>query len=561
MNANKNINKNQDKNKDKNKKKDKKNNIQLDKIIYDSLLDNKILGLSIGSLFVGYWFQDIMFSRTFSKILANIPEFAKDVSFSKILGILFPYFIAYFLFYVDDMILANVFPKMETDIIHKLLDQIFESIKTTKQHVNINELMLNLKSVMDIKNIYNLTIVYLLPTLIIGCGLLYYFFKNDTKSGLIVVAMLALFIMLNIKLEKQCIQISQEHEQKIDKLYDDIQDIMINSDTIVTCNTKDKELNNIEKSEKECCNKHKKSEIINSEITLGLSALSMIFMFMIDGVAINLYHKEIISPDLLITMCMLSYTFIQYYNSSVFKFKSVMHYIGRYKELVEYFSKFEIEKDNKNTKANITDGGVVFKNVQPIHENTVLNKKININISGKTKVGIIGEIGTGKTSILKILAGLKKYKGEVYIDGRNLSEFSNEAITENIIYIPQHPKLFNRTILENLSYGTEYTKDEILSFINNLGLNKFFKKFENGIYSNVGKEGGKLSGGQKQIVALIRAIIHQKKIILLDEPTSSLDAETKQIFINLIETIKDKTIIVVTHDKTIHDLFDDMIEL
>jgi ABC-type lipoprotein export system ATPase subunit len=62
-------------------------------------------------------------------------------------------------------------------------------------------------------------------------------------------------------------------------------------------------------------------------------------------------------------------------------------------------------------------------------------------------------------------------------------------------------------------------------------------------------------------MALIRAIIHQKKIILLDEPTSSLDTETKKIFIDLIQTIKDKTIVVVTHDKTIYDLFDDIIEL
>jgi ABC-type multidrug transport system fused ATPase/permease subunit len=535
--------------------------INLNDIIYKSLQDNKILGLSMASLFTGYWFQDIMFSRKFSKILTNIPEFADNISFSKILGILFPYLVAYFLFYIDDLILANVFPKMETDIIHQLLDKIIESMKTTKQHININELMLNLKSIMEIKNIYNLTIVYLLPTVIIGCGLLYYFFKNDTKSGLIVIVMLALFILLNVKLEKKCIQISQEHEQKIDKLYDDIQDVMVNSDTVITCDTKDKELFNIRKSEKKCRNKHKESEIINSEITLSLSVLSMIFMFLTDGVAINLYYKKVISADLLVTICMLSYTFIQYYTASIFKLKSVMNHIGRYKELSEYFSKFKIEKNKKETNINIQEGEVIFKNVQPIHENTILDKKINIKIKGKSKVGIIGEIGTGKTSILKILAGLKKYKGKVFIDGIDFSNFTNKSITENIIYIPQHPKLFNRTILENLSYGTEYKQNEILDFTKNLKLDKFFDKFEKGIFSNVGKEGTKLSGGQKQIVALIRAIIHQKKIILLDEPTSSLDSETKRIFINLINMINDKTIIVVTHDLTIYDLFDNIIEL
>jgi ABC-type bacteriocin/lantibiotic exporter with double-glycine peptidase domain len=238
-----------------------------------------------------------------------------------------------------------------------------------------------------------------------------------------------------------------------------------------------------------------------------------------------------------------------------------MQHISRYKELVSYFEKFNIEHNTDNSKIKLNTGKIIFNNVRPKHENTYLPKKINIEIKGGTKVGIIGEIGTGKTSILKILAGLKNYIGEVYIDDYDFKNFHHETITDNIIYISQHPKLFNRTILENISYGTKYTEKETLDLLKKFGIDNFFNKFEKGIYTNVGKEGSKLSGGQKQIMALIRAIIHQKKIILLDEPTSSLDTETKKIFIDLIQTIKDKTIVVVTHDKTIYDLFDDIIEL
>lgn len=537
------------------------NNINLNKIVKKNLYDNKILILSICSLFAGYWFQDIMFSRKFSKILTDIPSFVKDISISKVLNILFPYFISYFLFYIDDIILAKTFPKMETNAINELLEKILESLKTTKKSININEFMLNLKSILDIKNIYNLTVVYLLPTVIIGSGLLYYFFKADKKSFLIIIGLLALFILLNVKLEKKCINISQEHEQNIDKLYDEIQDIMVNSDTIITSNTKNKEIKNIKKFCNSCSDKHEESEIINSEVTLGLSVLSMMFMFAIDGIAVKLFYENKVTSDMLVTICMLSYTFTQYYNSSVFKFKSVMHHISRYRELDEYFKKFKIENKDDKLKIKLEKGNVVFRQVQPKHENTYLPKKINIEIKGGSKVGIIGEIGTGKTSILKILAGLKNYKGEVYVDEHNFKDLHHDSITNNIIYISQHPKLFNRTILENISYGTKYSKEEILNIMKNLGIRKFFDKFEKGIYSNVGKEGNKLSGGQKQIVALIRAIIHQKKIILLDEPTSSLDSETKTIFTDLIQSIQDKTIIVVTHDKTIHDLFDDVIEL
>lgn len=538
-----------------------KNKIDFEKIILKELSNNKALFASIAFLFAGYWFQDIEFSRSFSKIVADVPNFVKDLDLSKILKIIFPYLMAYFFFYIDDIISANIFPKMETNVIHELIDKVLESIKTNKKSVNVNELVLNLKSVMDVKNIYILSTVYLLPTVILGIGLLYYFFINDVKSGLMVLGIVALFILINGYLEKDCIDISVEHEKSIDNLYDDIQDVMINYETVISCDTIKKELKNIKRSENKCSYKHKRSEILNSEITLGLSVLSMILMLMIDGVAVNLYFKEIISPDMLITMCMLCYTFTQYYNSSIFKIKSVMHHIGRYNELKTYFSQFEIENENK-FKDNIDKNEyIVFNNVRPIHDGVIANKKINLNIKNGDKVAIVGEIGAGKTSILKVLTGLKKYKGNIYINGKNLSNFTSKEITENIIFIHQHPKLFNRTIIENLSYGGNYSNEKIIEYINKLGLDKFFKKFAQGIYTNVGKEGSKLSGGQKQIVSLIRAIIYQKKIILLDEPTSSLDSETKKIFINLINQMKDKTIIVVTHDKTIYDLFDEIIEV
>jgi ABC-type multidrug transport system fused ATPase/permease subunit len=541
--------------------KKKKENIDLNKIIFNQLNNNKILALSIGILFTGYLFQDIMFSRKFSKIVSDVPNFVKDLDFSKILGIFFPYLIAYFLFYVDDLIGAETFPKMETNVIHELVNKVLESIKTSKKQINVSELVLNLKSILDVKNIYILSVVYILPTIMIGLGLLYYFFINDIKSGLMVVGVMALFLMINIYLEEDCIKVSRDHEKSIDNLYDNIQDVMVNYETIITSNTIDKELNNIQKSEKLCSNKHKKSEIFNSEITLGLSVSSMLFMLLIDGIAVNLYFKELMSPDMLITVCMMCYTFTQYYNSSIFKLKNVMHHIGRYKELVNYFGQFPIEEENNKKMDNAEKGFIIFKNVRPIHDNVPATKKLNLKIKNGSKIAIVGEIGAGKTSVLKVIAGLKKYKGNIYIDGKNLDSFTNEELTNDIIYIQQHPKLFNRTIWENLSYGGNYSKETVIKYINNLGLDKFFKKFPNGVFTNVGKEGSKLSGGQKQIVSLIRAIIYDKKILLLDEPTSSLDSETKKIFMDLINKMAGKTIIVVTHDKTIYDLFDEIVEV
>jgi ABC-type bacteriocin/lantibiotic exporter with double-glycine peptidase domain len=535
--------------------------IELNKMIYKSLLDNKLLIVSLLTVLGGHWIQDVIFSRKFSKILTDIPEYSKNINFSGILSLIFPYLFANFLFYINDIIDGNTFPKIEMDIIHKLMDKVLESIKTTKKNVNINVLILNLKNIMEIKNIYGLITIYILPTMVIGTALIYYFLRADLKMGLLIISLMALFILTSVKMENNCVKITNDYESEIVKFYDELQDLMNNNDTILSSNTVNTELKNIQNTQNKCVKKHIYSEIKSGEVSFGLSSISMFFMMIIDGIAIKLYNDNKIEPDMLISICMMSYTFINYYNSSIYKVKNVMHYISKYKELIKYFNDFTIKNDNNNNDIDIGKCDIIFKNVKVIHDDKIMPNVLNFKINGGSKVGIIGEIGKGKTSILKILAGLKKYIGDVIINNQNIKNCSYKSLTDNIIYISQHPKLFNRTIWENLAYGTTQNAVDIKLFIKIHKLENFFKKFPQGIYTNVGKEGNKLSGGQKQIIALIRCIIHQKSLILLDEPTSSLDAETKKIFIKLIESITDKTIITVTHDKTIHHLFDKIIEL
>ena len=130
-----------------------------------------------------------------------------------------------------------------------------------------------------------------------------------------------------------------------------------------------------------------------------------------------------------------------------------------------------------------------------------------------------------------------------------------------ISYVPQNPTLFNRTIYENLNYGSEYSEEEIQHIIDNLKLTDFIKSFPDKLQTIAGKNGENLSGGQRQLIYILRGVIQDKKIILLDEPTSALDHTYKEILINLLKQLNNKTIIVVTHDPEIYGLFDRIIML
>ena len=176
-------------------------------------------------------------------------------------------------------------------------------------------------------------------------------------------------------------------------------------------------------------------------------------------------------------------------------------------------------------------------------------------IEGNKKTGIIGEMGGGKTTLLKILLGLIKYNGDVLIDGQNTKQYDHNIIMEHVAYVPQNSKLFNRTIYENLAYGTNYTKQKVMEIIKEYDLSEFFTSFKKGLDTKVGKNGEKVSGGQRQMIFIMRVLIQDKKIILFDEPTASLDYEHKLKLINLIKKIKNKTIIIITHDSTIFDVF------
>jgi ABC-type bacteriocin/lantibiotic exporter with double-glycine peptidase domain len=196
---------------------------------------------------------------------------------------------------------------------------------------------------------------------------------------------------------------------------------------------------------------------------------------------------------------------------------------------------------------------------------SIKDKKIydnfNATIPMNSITGIVGEIGSGKSTLLKILLGYYDYTGTILIDNQDIKNFSKNEIRKYIAYVPQGPKFFNRTIRENLKYGTNLTDQQIDQLIEQLNLTTFINKLSNKLDTLIINNGENLSGGQKQIIYLIKTIILNKKILLMDEPTSSLDNEHTKIFIQLLKTLNDKTILIVTHDESINELFNKTITI
>ena len=222
-----------------------------------------------------------------------------------------------------------------------------------------------------------------------------------------------------------------------------------------------------------------------------------------------------------------------------------------------------------------------FKNI-PLEFNTIrfenvsykykssekyLFEKLNFDIQTNGKIiGLTGKSGRGKSTVMKLLLKLHDYsEGNIYIDGQNIRDINPAYIRENITYVNQSGKLFNKTVFENMVYGCK-DKTQCDTFL------KIIMKYPsiNDLYQNIdiykkeaGMLGENLSGGQRQIVNILSGLVNPSKILILDEPTNALDLNLKTELLGIIDSFRKykKCIIIITHDRDVYPLFDERIQI
>jgi len=177
-------------------------------------------------------------------------------------------------------------------------------------------------------------------------------------------------------------------------------------------------------------------------------------------------------------------------------------------------------------------------------------KNISFTVPNGKKVAIVGPTGAGKSTISRLLFKFYDPKeGGVYINNININKISQESLRKMIGVVPQDTVLFNDTIYYNIAYGnTDASKEEVIIAAKNADIHNFISTLPDGYETIVGERGLKLSGGEKQRVAIARTILKNPKIFFFDEATSALDSSTeKEIQKNLESVSKDKTTLIIAH--------------
>jgi ATP-binding cassette subfamily B protein len=535
--------------------------MNFDNIIIDALKDNKKIAISCILVLTSLFSSQIIFPKLCSNFITSLPENFKNLNFKTVLVVLIPYIYSEVAYYISDKIDSKTMPKIELNITHNTIEKIIESLKSTKKNINMNELILHIKRIFDIRSCYHLILSYVIPAIIVSIGIIFYFYKANTKLGILTFIILLLAFISLIKMGNDCFNKINSQEEQINIYCDEVHDILNNIDDVIVSGTKDKELEYMKYHQNNVYENCVVKEICNTNLKFTFSFVYMAIMLILNAFALNSYFNKEIDKSVLVTIFFMVLTLVQLYDSMLYELHNILSSIGNYKELRSYFNNFEIDNIDDLPDITLNNFNIIFKNINLNYDDKAIFKDFNLDIKQHTKTGIIGQIGSGKSSLLKILTNIIPYEGNIYINNIDTKDFNNESLMKYISYIPQNPTLFNRSIYDNLNYGSDYSIHEIQKYIDKLKVASFIKTLSNGLETIAGKNGENLSGGQRQLIYILRAIIQNKKIILLDEPTSALDHKYKQMLIDLLNRLHDKTFIIVTHDYDILNIFDRVVIL
>ena len=220
------------------------------------------------------------------------------------------------------------------------------------------------------------------------------------------------------------------------------------------------------------------------------------------------------------------------------------------KKYIAFLDSKDDENLNKGEIVKNVLGEIELKDiVYSYNYGKTIIKDLSLRIKANSSIALVGESGSGKSTIIKLIMGLIKYdSGQLLIDGKEIKDLNLNSFYDKVSYVSQEAPIFDGTLRENLVFDKKISDPKIKDVLKLVCLENFYEKLENGLDTELGEKGIKMSGGERQRVALARLFFDDSKIIILDEATSAMDNVTeKEVMKNLVDELKDRTIIVIAH--------------
>jgi ATP-binding cassette subfamily B protein len=297
---------------------------------------------------------------------------------------------------------------------------------------------------------------------------------------------------------------------------------------------------------------HQEISILQREAVIRLATLYG-FQIITIGASIWLFSLDMLS----IAALVFAVTYLGRITSSLFSIASIIRSVEQAfldaAPMTEILSQTPEIQDVPDAKGLVVKKGAIQMKDVVFHyqdNGDAVFNKFSLTIAPGERVGVAGHSGGGKTTLTKLILRFTNItKGQILIDGQDISKVTQESLRKNIAYVPQEPFLFHRSLRDNVAYAKpDATDEEIREACRKAHALEFIDKLPHGLDTTVGERGVKLSGGQRQRIAIARAILKDAPILILDEATSALDSESEKLIQSSLKALmKGRTSIVIAH--------------
>jgi ATP-binding cassette subfamily B protein len=395
-------------------------------------------------------------------------------------------------------------------------------------------------------DLFNWVVPKILTVIIIN----YYFFINDKMLGLISIGILGIIFWNNYRSFKPCIDLSYARYTNYEQKSENLQDKLSNLYSIYSAGNVNNEIEDYHNITKNFKKIHKESILCTHKLKSSNSFITSCILLILSGYIIYLFKLGKIEKNKLTTLFMILIFYIPCLNTIITYLPDYTNHLGIIRSVDNFID--TIHKENlEKPDIKIGEGAIKINNLNfGYNKEKNLFTNFNLNINSKDRIGLIGPSGNGKSSLIKIIMGYYNVSDNtIFIDNQDINKYNLNSLRKQITYINQNTKLFNKSIFDNIKYGNNVTNSQIMNVYKKYNLERIFKNIPDGFNTNVGVNGDSLSGGQKQIILLLRNYFKSNKICILDEPTAALDNQTREVVIKIIKDMsKNSTLIIITHD-------------
>jgi len=534
-------------------------------IIYDYLINHPTTFAIAAILMLVIPVKNILIPHMYGKVIDAIGSSGSSTTllhtFILLISIMV---ITHILMFIGNIHDAHIIPSLKSHVRRKMVSSMLDKHETEHKEVESGIVMSKLMKMTYIGSDWFMKVKnYLLPNLLVMLfGVIYFSWKDYVIGGGLCL-LLVLTVYLIYRSTQVCRKVSTTLDKKFNQVNEHIEDTLRNLFSVYGSNNKERELENVATLSKQ----HEK--FYAKTMICGVRAEAFIITLMISYIVFFVWrcYTQVRGHR------MDKQSFIAMFIILLYIMNGITRLVDQVQDVVIDSGSMEVSRsifkeDNagktsthpfakmfvSNTQT-LPSTGIGLKNVTFAYNNQHTSKPVlsnkTVHFPSGEKTIMVGDIGAGKSTIMKLM--MKYYipeagNGIVYMNGTDINEIPTDVLRKRIGYVPQQPVLFDRTLLENILYGNETrTRQDVEALMKRYDV---YKDLGPMMDKRIGKNGSAISGGQRQVTWCLRILLSNPEVIMLDEPTASVNEKTKKIihrmFIDDID--EDKTVIMITHD-------------